>query len=123
MHCSLFVRRLCHALLVGTTALLLLACGSPLPRERSFVVVATEMRFTPDTLTVKAGEKVFIRMNNEGREAHTLVLHLPSADRRTSANPGNSGILSFFAPEPGSYRFFCDLPGHEAQVGTLVVEP
>ncbi|MCU0495259.1 MAG: cupredoxin domain-containing protein [Chloroflexaceae bacterium] len=104
--------------------LLLVGCGGPLPPERSLETTATEMRFTPDLLTVRAGEKVFLRMDNAGQEPHNLILELPAADRTVSANPGTSVVLTFFAPqEPGRYRFYCDLPGHEAQVGTLVVEP
>ncbi len=101
---------------------LLAGCGEPLP-ERSLTVVATEMRFEPDELRAKVGEQVFIRMDNEGEEAHNLILELPNADRQISANPGTSSVLSFRATEPGEYRFYCSIPGHEDQTGILIVEP
>jgi uncharacterized cupredoxin-like copper-binding protein len=32
--------------------------------------------------------------------------------------------ITFQAPEPGEYEFYCDVPGHEArgEVGTMIVE-
>lgn len=108
----------CSVLLMAVTA-----CGQPLPPERSLTVVATEMRFEPDELRARVGEQVFLRMNNAGNEAHNLILELPYADRQISANPGTSGVLSFRATEPGEYRFYCSIPGHEDQTGILIIEP
>jgi uncharacterized cupredoxin-like copper-binding protein len=110
-------------LIVLVIAGFLTGCGEPLPPERSLTVVATEMRFEPDELRARVGELVFIRMDNEGTEAHNLILELPHADRQISANPGTSSVLSFRATEPGEYRFYCSIPGHEAQTGILIVEP
>ncbi len=101
----------------------LVACGGPLPAERSLTITATEMRFDPDRVTVKQGEQVFIRFKNEGRLAHTLVIDLPFGTRRVSAEPGVDIVLAFPAREAGTFRYYCDLPGHEAQTGTLIVEP
>jgi uncharacterized cupredoxin-like copper-binding protein len=111
------------SLLLFVVVTVLAGCGEPLPPERSLTVVATEMRFEPDELRAKVGEQVFIRMDNEGEEAHNLILELPNADRQISANPGTSGVLSFRATEPGEYRFYCSIPGHEDQTGILIIEP
>lgn len=115
--------RMWAILTILIVAVALGGCGEPLPPERSLTVVATEMRFEPDELRARVGELVFIRMDNEGEEAHNLILELPNADRQISANPGTSSVLSFRATEPGEYRFYCSIPGHEDQTGILIVEP
>lgn len=119
----LWFRTCAAVLLVGLALLFIAACGGPLPPERSLTVTATEMRFTPDVLTARVGEQVFIRFKNEGQVAHNLVVALPFGDRRISAEAGVDAILVFPAREAGTFRFYCDIPGHEEQVGTLIIEP
>ncbi len=101
---------------------LLSACGEPL-RERTIEVTATEMRFDPDRVEAQTGEQIFLRLRNRGQVAHSLTIELPSGDRTVSADPGVDAILAFRAPAPGEYRFYCRIPGHEAQQGTLIVLP
>lgn len=105
-------------------ALLLLgACGGSPPPERQLEVTATEMQFTPDRLEARVGEQVFIRLRNRGTVAHSLTIDLPTGQRTVSADAGVDAILTFTAAEAGSYRFYCRIPGHEAQQGTLVITP
>jgi uncharacterized cupredoxin-like copper-binding protein len=101
---------------------ILSACGEPL-RERSIEVTATEMRFDPDRVEARTGEQVFLRLRNRGEIAHSLTIELPAGDRTVSADPGVDAVLAFRAPAPGEYRFYCRIPGHEAQQGVLVVTP
>ncbi|WP_232280615.1 cupredoxin domain-containing protein [Chloroflexus aggregans] len=102
--------------------LLLSACGEPL-RERTIEITATEMRFDPDRVEAQTGEQIFIRLRNRGQVAHSFTIELPAGDRTVSADPGVDAILTFRAPAPGEYRFYCRIPGHEAQQGVLVVLP
>ncbi len=102
--------------------MLLSACGEPL-RERTIEVTATEMRFEPDQIEARTGEQVFLRLRNRGQVAHSLTLELPTGDRTVSADPGVDAVMIFRAPPPGEYRFYCRIPGHEAQQGILVVKP
>jgi uncharacterized cupredoxin-like copper-binding protein len=101
----------------------LVACAGPAPVERELIVVATEMQFTPDRIEARAGEQIFIRLRNDGQLAHNLRVELPYGDRTVSAEPGVDAILALPATDPGEYRFFCSVPGHEAQQGVLVVVP
>lgn len=98
------------------------ACGEPL-RERSIEITATEMRFDPDRVEARTGEQVFLRLRNRGEVAHSLTIELPAGDRTVSADPGVDAVLAFRAPAPGEYRFYCRIPGHEAQQGVLIVTP
>lgn len=109
---------------IALLALLLLgACGGPPPPERQLEVTATEMQFTPDRLEAHVGEQVFVRLRNRGTVAHSLTIDLPTGQRTVSADAGVDAILSFTAIEAGSYRFYCRIPGHEAQQGTLIIAP
>ncbi len=108
--------------LICLAALTLVACGEPL-RERSIEITATEMRFDPDRVEARSGEQVFLRLRNRGQIAHSLTIELPTGDRTVSADAGVDAILSFRAPAPGEYRFYCRIPDHEAQQGILVVLP
>jgi len=108
------------ALLVALA--ILTACGEPL-RERSIEITATEMRFDPDRVEARTGEQIFLRLRNRGQVAHSLTIELPAGDRTVSADPGVDAILAFRAPDPGEYRFYCRIPGHEEQQGVLVVLP
>lgn len=100
----------------------LAACGEPL-RERTIEITATEMRFDPDRVEAQTGEQIFLRLRNRGQVAHSLTIELPSGDRTVSADPEVDAILAFRAPAPGEYRFYCRIPGHEAQQGTLIILP
>ncbi|MCS6889716.1 MAG: cupredoxin domain-containing protein [Chloroflexus sp.] len=124
---NLFTQPLPHRIvfaagLIAIALALLSACGEPL-RERTIEVTATEMRFDPDRIEARTGEQVFLRLRNRGQVAHSLTIELPSGDRTVSAEPGVDAILAFRAPVPGEYRFYCRIPGHEAQQGILVVLP
>lgn len=85
------------------------------------VVVATDFDFAPSEVTVSAGEPVNLRLVNEGRLPHDLVI--PELDLRVSAGAGGEGVAGL-DPEPGVYEFWCSYPGHESQgmIGTLTVE-
>lgn len=90
-------------------------------------VVTHEFTFDQQTIRVKAGETVALRLDNHDSSAHTfdideLGVHAPM--------PGKDSSLALFKPtEPGSYRFYCAIPGHAnlddgtGMVGTLIVEP
>lgn len=86
------------------------------------VVVATDFGFAPSELAFIAGEPMNLRLVNQGRLPHDLVI--PELDWRISADPGGQAVAGL-DPEPGVYRFWCSYPGHASQgmSGTLTVEP
>jgi uncharacterized cupredoxin-like copper-binding protein len=130
-------------------ALLLSACSGDSSSEspNSFTVAATEdFTYSPDTISVAAGQEVTLTFNNEGSVEHSLnilnseeelehvleeaheeeELHEELALEIHEIEPGASETKTFTAPaEAGDYIFFCSLPGHaeEGLVGTLTVTP
>ena len=82
--------------------------------------------FTRKQITVKAGEMVALRLDNDDGGLHSfdiddLDVHVPMYREQTS--------LALFQPaEPGRYTFYCSIPGHAdlekgtGMIGTLIVE-
>jgi plastocyanin len=85
-------------------------------------LVSVRNRFDQPELRAKAGELVALRLENSDSQTHSFDIdefnvHVPM--------PTNAPALALFTPtEPGSYRFYCDIPGHTeaGMVGTLIVE-
>ena len=81
------------------------------------------LRFDPDKLTAKAGE-VTIVMDNPSSLPHAVEIENggPDAAGETVNQGGKSTAKADL--EPGEYKFFCPVPGHEegGMVGTLTVE-
>jgi len=85
--------------------------------------IGGNLRFTPDQLTAKTGlAKIVVTVAGAGhtfdmRDANTLFASL-SLD---AAGTSKSGVAFF--PTPGSYGFFCAIPGHDGlgMHGTITV--
>ena len=136
-------RKLSLGIAIG--AALLAACSSgPEPLEVS--LQAAEFRFEPSSVEVMAGQQVTVTMQNMGTVEHDFVIQeIPveqSAAESESATPGHtmdemevepavhmgamagmSDSVSFVPTKPGTYEFFCAVPGHKeaGMVGTLIV--
>ncbi|MCX6021774.1 MAG: cupredoxin domain-containing protein [Chloroflexi bacterium] len=140
--------RLAHLfrLLVLTAALALVAgCDSAAPVQE-ITVTAKDYRYTPDKITVNAGQKVRIKFVNadtvehdvsaaaavqlvqtQGSSAHAghgdmamgaiAPLHL-----HTDAN--TTATIEFTPQNKGTYELFCSVTGHKEQgmVGTVIVQ-
>jgi len=97
--------------------------GDELSAVKEIVVSAKEYSFTPATMTIKAGEKVKLTFQNNGKMQHDWVLE--DMDINTNlVNPRGEETVEFTINEPGEYAFYCSVPGHRAlgMVGKLVVE-
>ena len=105
--------------LIILLALLLAACGS----GNEITIRTAGMRFVADEVRGKAGQPVTLHVVNRDGFAHAFDIdefdiHAPL--------PAQAAFDAVFTPtEPGSYRFYCGSPGHEAagMEGVLVVEP
>lgn len=80
------------------------------------------MEFGPQELRVQAGEQVAFRLDNPHAAPHSfdvdeLNVHVP-------VSSGAQALVLFTPAEPGTYTFYCGVPGHReaGMVGTLVVE-
>lgn len=100
------------------------------------------MRFTPDKISVKAGDTVRFVVRNTGKAEHEMVIgtsselrehahlmrNMPMA-RHAEANqvslaPGQQGVLIWKFDRPGTVGFACLLPGHyeAGMVGKVTVK-
>ncbi len=108
----------------------------------------TDMHYSPDTITVKAGSTVKINFKNNGKDEsmqHNFVLikngtaqevataainvenHIPpSADVLygiPATKPGSLTVITFAAPSASTYQFVCTYPGHwQKMTGTFIVQ-
>ena len=86
-------------------------------------LVSTRDTFDRAELRTKVGETVAFRLENRDSETHyfdidAFDVHVPM--------PTGTPALALFRPSaPGSYTFYCHVPGHReaGMVGTLIVEP
>jgi plastocyanin len=79
-------------------------------------IVIKDFHFTPQTLTVKSGEK--ITWINRDEEPHTVV----SVEKqfKKSAPLDTDEVFSITAGAPGTYTYFCSV--HPKMTGTIVIE-
>ncbi len=113
--------------LVTSLALTLSACGgsaaagagSPL----SVAISANEFKFDPNTINASPGQTINLTVKNIGSVQHTWVLD--QGNVKLTIDPGQTVSKTFTAPStPGTYQFYCDLPGHKeaGMVGQLIVK-
>jgi uncharacterized cupredoxin-like copper-binding protein len=74
-------------------------------------------------LQARAGELVALRLDNSDALPHTFVVDELAV--HVEAPAGRQGLVLFTPRQPGTYTFYCDLPGHRdaGMVGTLTVTP
>ena len=84
------------------------------------VVAQDTLRFDRDDYTASAGE-VTIEYENGGNLTHTLLIDGVDDFKLSVASSGDTdeGTVEL---EPGDYRIYCDIPGHESMEATLTVE-
>ena len=88
---------------------------------RRIEVSGSSFAFDPDEIEVAAGEEVAIALTS------TDILHdftIGELDAHVAVDAGETAMGGLRADEPGSYTFFCTVPGHReaGMEGTLVVE-
>jgi uncharacterized cupredoxin-like copper-binding protein len=122
---------------------LLAACSGSRAQGGALTVEAQEFQFSPATVEVVAGQPVKLAFKNTGTVEHDFSVmemamegaaHEEGAEHDMAGMPdlpalhvaamaGQSGSLEFTPAGPGTYEFFCSVPGHKraGMVGTLVV--
>jgi cytochrome c oxidase subunit 2 len=97
-----------------------LSSGSGGGGDTVTVVAQDSLRFDRDEYTASAGE-VTIDYENSGNLTHTLLIDGVDDFKLmvTSSGDTDEGTDEL---EPGDYRIFCDIPGHESMEATLTVE-
>jgi heme/copper-type cytochrome/quinol oxidase subunit 2 len=112
---------------VGLAGLVLLVLFLPipvnriLPEERTFVIHASQFKYSPAVLSVNRGDRVTIEL------VATDVVHglsIEGYDLATTADPGQTARLTFIADRQGSFRFRCTVTCgnmHPFMIGKLQV--
>jgi len=80
-------------------------------------------RFDPAELRARVGQTVTLRLENHDAGAHSFDIDELNVHTRM---PAGKPALALFTPStPGTYTFYCGVPGHResGMVGTLIVEP
>lgn len=101
-------------------AILLTACGG----SATVTVTGTdELTFDPETLSAPAGEQT-VELTSEAGAGHTFVIEGVNADEPVVEAAAGETATGAVTLEPGSYTFYCSIPGHRAagMEGTLDVE-
>jgi uncharacterized cupredoxin-like copper-binding protein len=98
--------------------------------EKRVTIVSHDIFFAPNLVTIPAKTDVTAVLTNEGVTMHNFSItdhknpDLPNLNISVDINPGETKSVVVNA-EPGTYYFFCNVPGHEpaGMFGYLQVEP
>ena len=86
--------------------------------QTEFEVIMDDNVFVPDKLTVKAGQTITVKLENQGQNAHNM--HVAGLDNEYDAGDddflsepdvfraGDTGEIVFRIDQPGVYDFRCD---------------
>lgn len=86
-------------------------------------LVTAQDRFEPAELRAKVGETVALRLENHDAERH--YFDIDELNVHVAMPAGMTALTAFQPSAPGTYTFYCQVPGHReaGMVGTLIVEP
>jgi plastocyanin len=87
-------------------------------------VAMSEMMFTPNTWTAKAGQPVTVNATNNGTVPHDWEVVGMESQTLVEAAAGKSASKTFTIATPGTYQVICSKTGHAAagMTGTLTVQ-
>jgi len=87
----------------------------------TITIVAGDFFFKPNAVTIPANTPVTIKVSNHGAITHNFSIDALKVS--IYMQPGQTAQTTITAP-PGSYQFYCNLPGHKAagMVGTLTAK-
>lgn len=106
-----------------------LASASPDPATvgsvdspRTVLVEAGDLWFSPNEITIAAGEPTLLVLSDVGQVAHNLIVD--ELGLQLYVGPGISSEISVSQLPPGSYQFYCSIFGHRraGMYGTLTIE-
>ena len=86
-------------------------------------ITTPAFRFDQKEIRVKAGAVVAFRLDNLHNAPHSF--DIDELNVHASMPVGQSAVALFTPTKPGTYTFYCSLPGHRAagMQGSLIVEP
>ena len=96
---------------------------SPAPEAAALIIEASEFKFEPSELTISSAGSTTFTLVNKGVVEHDFTID--ELDAFQIAVPiGRTSEGTLTDPAPGTYEFYCTVPGHKAagMFGTLVIE-
>lgn len=96
----------------------------PVAGARTVEIAATDFSFNPAEIQIKVGEVVNLSLvNKDDDSVHDIVV--PRLRARLVAPPGRKVAGAIRPTRPGTYGFFCSVPGHResGMAGRIVVTP
>jgi uncharacterized cupredoxin-like copper-binding protein len=82
-------------------------------------VIAGDLYFNAKQINASAGP-LAVTLENTGAVLHSFVIDKPKFKVEATAGKSKTGTVDV---TPGSYEYYCDVPGHKASMhGTLVVK-
>lgn len=86
-------------------------------------LISVNHQFDQPELRATVGETVALRLENQDAAGHSF--DIDELGLHVSMPPGQPALALFQAGTPGTYTYYCGVPGHReaGMVGTLVVEP
>jgi len=114
------VAALALAVILAIAGVAAATASNTAPSGKAIVVSATNARFSATTITADHGT-VTVDFTNNDLFWHTFTVPALGVDIRTPVK--GHGQVSFNAA-PGSYEFFCAIPGHKSigMRGTLIIQ-
>lgn len=125
---SVVMRKSLFVVALGLVMLLtVVSCssgGSGGSGANSINVTASEMKYDPNTWTVKAGQPITVNVKNGGTVTHDWIVRTLDDQTKVETQPGQTLSKTFTITTPGTYQVYCSQPGHEAagMKGTLTVQ-
>lgn len=97
------------------------SAGGGTPAAAATTIDLEDIRFVPAVMTVQANTPTTISLSNTGTTLHNFSID--ELNIKQDVQPGQTVEVVINAPA-GEYKFYCDVPGHEAagMVGTLTVQ-
>lgn len=133
-------------LLVLLPFILLAGCAPQSSQVATHITVEmTDFAYSPSSMSIPADEPVTLTLKNIGNIEHDFVVEKIDAtakvvqdsgsdahhahgeqqnyDLHVSANAGDTSVIELTVAEPGTYKVFCSVEGHEeaGMIGELVV--
>ena len=86
-------------------------------------LTTAQYRYDQTELRAQVGVPVALRLENQDSSGHSF--DIDALDVHVSMPPGAAALALFTATAPGTYTFYCNVPGHRelGMVGTVVVAP
>ncbi len=95
----------------------------PVAGAPSVAVNLVDFGIRPVEIRVKAGQPLNLDLVNRGAILHDLTI--PALSFQAVVQPGQRTTAALTARTPGTYEFYCSVPGHReaGMTGRLVVAP